>query len=294
MSPGADLLLALAVLSETPHPSHRVVSDALDLGALPEAPEFTHVLGFQAVPYAAVYLGPEGMLGGEAADRIAGFWRAVGQVPPAEPDHLAALLGLYAALAEAEAAETDPARAALRRRARGVLLWEHLLSWVPAFARAVEGAGSAYYADWAALLVEVLLAEAADLEPAETTPRHFAEAPGLPEHIDGARDLAQALLSPVRSGIVLTRGDLADCARENALGLRVGERAFILASMLEQDASAVLDWLAARADRWAERHRQDVPMLGPVAAFWADRAEATAAACRARQTAVQEVLADVI
>ena len=36
------------------------------------------------------------MLGGEARDRIAGFWRALGLVPPPEPDHLAVMLGLYA------------------------------------------------------------------------------------------------------------------------------------------------------------------------------------------------------
>jgi sulfite exporter TauE/SafE len=36
------------------------------------------------------------MLGGAARERVAGFWRAVGLVPPPEPDHLAALLGLAA------------------------------------------------------------------------------------------------------------------------------------------------------------------------------------------------------
>ena len=200
------------------------------------------------MPYAAVYLGPEGMLGGEAAATVAGFWRAVGQVPPAEPDHLAALLGLYAALADAEADEVDPARRLLRRRARSVLLWEHLLSWVPVFARAVGRAGSAFYAGWAALLVEVLLAEAAALDPPDTVPTHLRDAPGLPERVDHVRDLAQALLTPVRSGIVLTRGDLARGARERDLGLRVGERAFVLASMLEQDATATLQWVATEAD----------------------------------------------
>jgi len=293
-SGASDLLLALAVLSETPHPSHRAVAGALDLGALPEPAEYTQVLGMSVLPFASIYLGPEGMLGGEAADRVAGFWRAVGQTTPADADHLASLLGLYAALADAEAAEVDPARAALRRRARATLLWEHLLSWVPVFARAVEASGSAFYADWAALLVEALLGEAAELDPVEDLPRHLAEAPGLPDEIDGARDLARSLLTPVRSGVVLTRHDLARGARGLRLGMRVGERAFILASMLEQDAPATLDWFAAEAGRWADRHRQDAAMLGSVSSFWASRAEDTAAACRARQTTLQEVLADVV
>jgi TorA maturation chaperone TorD len=291
---GSEVLLALAVLCETPHPAHARVGAALELGALPDAAEYTHVFGLSVVPYAAVYLGPEGMLGGEAADRVAGFWRAVGHVPPAEPDHLAALLGLYAGLADAEAAEADPARVVLRRRARSVLLWEHLLSWVPGYAQAVAGAGSAFYADWAALLIEALVAETSTVPPPDTLSQHLREAPGLPDEIESARALAQALLTPVRSGFVLTRRDLARAAREQDLGLRVGERAFVLASMLEQDAAATLDWLAIEADRWAERHRHDLTILGPVAAFWADRAETTAAACRARQTALLEVLAHVV
>lgn len=45
--------------------------------------------------YASVYLGPDGALGGEGTDRAAGFWRAIGITPPAEPDHLTALLSLY-------------------------------------------------------------------------------------------------------------------------------------------------------------------------------------------------------
>ncbi|HAC46500.1 MAG TPA: hypothetical protein DCF65_10605, partial [Chloroflexi bacterium] len=85
----------------------------------------------QLWPYASIYVGAEGKLGGEARDRVAGFWRALHLTPPAEPDHLAALLGLYATLADMEAAEQDPARRQLRRSSRQALLWEHLLSWLP-------------------------------------------------------------------------------------------------------------------------------------------------------------------
>jgi hypothetical protein len=292
-TPAGEVLLALAVLAEGPHPAQQRVSTALDLGPVPSAAEHTNVFGMQVVPYAAVYLGPEGMLGGEAADRIAGFWRAVGHVPPAEPDHLTALLGLYVGLADAEADEPDPARAALRRRARSVLLWEHLLTWVPVFARAVAGAGSRYHADWAALLSEALAAEAAQVDAPEQPSSHLRLAPGLPDDVDGARALAQALLTPVRSGVVLTRRDLARGARAAGLGLRIGERAFMLAAMLEQDAEATLEWVAAEAERWTERHRHDLPLLGPVAAFWADRAASTAGACRSRRSTLQEVLAHV-
>jgi TorA maturation chaperone TorD len=289
----AEVLRALAVLCETPHPSHPAVAAALDLGAPPSAAEHTQVFGLGAVPYASVYLGAEGMLGGEAGDRVAGFWRALGYAPPADADHLAALLGLLATLGEAEADEPDPARAALRGRARSVLLWEHLLSWVPAFARAVARAGSPFYAGWAALLVEVLIAEAAAVPEPDGLPVALAAAPGLPADVESVRALAASLLTPVRTGIVLTRSDLARGARDTGLGLRIGERAFVLASMLEQDPVATLDWVAQRADTWASEHAHDEASLGPVARFWAERAATTAATCRERRDSTEEVLTDV-
>ncbi len=289
----SEVFRALGVLCETPHPSHATLAAALDLGTPPPAAEHTQVFTLGTVPYAAVYLGQEGMLGGDAADRVAGFWRALGYVPPAEADHLAALLGLLATLGEAEAAELDPARAALLGRARAVLLWEHLLTWVPTFARAVAASGSAFYTDWAALLVEALVAESATVDAPETLPVAITSAPGLPADAETVRDLAGALLTPVRSGLVLTRGELARAARDLGLGLRIGERSYVLASMLEQDAVATLDWVAHRADDWAAHHTRDAETLGPVARFWAERATTTATTCRARRDSTEEVLSDV-
>lgn len=291
--PGTEVFRALAVLCESPHPSHAALATALDLGVPPPAAEHTQVFTFGAVPYAAVYLGAEGMLGGDAADRVAGFWRALGYVPPAEADHLAALLGLLATLSEAEQAEPDPARAALLGRARAVLLWEHLLTWVPTFARAVAASGSPFYTDWAALLVEVLVAESAAVDPPTALPAALASAPGLPEDVDSVRDLAAALLTPVRSGLVLTRTELARATRDLGLGLRIGERSYVLASMLEQDAVATLDWVAHRADDWAAHHTRDAETLGAPARFWAERATTTAITCRARRDSTEEVLSDV-
>ena len=86
-----ELFRALAVLAEPPRAETAHLAVALELGAVPEASEYTDLFVFQLYPYASVYLGAEGMLGGEARDRIAGFWRALGQVPPAEPDHLAVM-----------------------------------------------------------------------------------------------------------------------------------------------------------------------------------------------------------
>src|SRR5262249_55202817 len=63
----------------------------------------------------------------------------------------------------------------------------------------------------------------------------------------GAGAFVSGLLAPVRSGIVLTRADLARAARDLGLGLRMGERRFILETLLAQDAGPMLVWLAGAA-----------------------------------------------
>jgi hypothetical protein len=80
--------------------------------------------------------------------------------------------------------------------------------------------------------------------------------------------------------MLITRPALLHGAREVGVGVRVGERAFMLGSMLEQDATGTVRWLAREADRWVEHHRADEPAFGPVAAFWRTRAEASRDALR--------------
>src|SRR6266511_1409225 len=229
-----ELLRALGVLCEPPEAAHVAVAEALRLPGRIDAADHTELFGFQLVPYASVYLGADGMLGGEAADRVAGFWRALHLTPPPEPDHLAALLGLYATLGEAEDGERDPARQALWRQARRALLWEHLLTWAVAYARAVASAAPPFHAAWAELLQRTLLAEAADLEPPATPPLHLRDIPGLPEPGEDAGTLIGALLAPVRSGLILTRLDLSRAAGSLGIGLRMGERAVSFCLKLAQ------------------------------------------------------------
>src|SRR3954466_872500 len=120
-----EILRALAVLVEpTGRAGAARVAAALGLGELPDASAYTELFVFQLYPYASVYLGAEGMIGGEARDRVAGFWRALGEMPPAEPDHLSVMLALYARLVELEAEERDDKRRESWHSARKAFLWE--------------------------------------------------------------------------------------------------------------------------------------------------------------------------
>jgi TorA maturation chaperone TorD len=270
-----ELFRALGALSEPPSPELQKIADALGLGTLPAPAVHSDLFLFQLYPYASVYLGAEGMLGGEARDRIAGFWRALDEIPPAESDHLAVMLALHARIGESEAA-AGPHRSAAWRHARRAHLWEHLLSWLPGFLEKLGELADPFYARWGTLLNETLREEAERLGGPERLPLHLREAPGLadPEN-DGLEPFLQSLLTPVRSGMILTRADLARAADQLGLGLRLGERRWVLRALFEQAAVPVLQWLAGEASRWARRHTPELHLAAAPAAFWHSRAEAT-------------------
>jgi hypothetical protein len=144
----AELFRVLGAVAGEPADA-RTACAALGL-PVPGDAEHTEVFVLNCPPYAAVYLGAEGGLGGEAADRAAGFWRAIGMPPPAEPDHLTALLSLYARLGGAAIGPLAPATAAALTRAWQALFWEHLWPWLPGYLDAVDDLGTPALAPWAA------------------------------------------------------------------------------------------------------------------------------------------------
>lgn len=293
MTTQAEVFRALGTLAEPPDPRHAAIGAALGLDGEPAPGDYADAFLFGAYPYASVYLGPEGMLGGEARDRVAGFWRALGSTPPSEPDHVASLLGLYAALVEDEARlrdAGDPAAATLRRETRRALLWEHLLSWLMPYLAKVTQLAAPYYAEWARLLAEVLADEARAVGRQESLPLHLRAAPGLPELDAPGAEWLSAVLAPVRSGVIVSSWDLRRAAAALGLGIRVGERAFVLRSLLEQDARRTVGWLADEAARAARSHAESEPLLGAVAAFWRQRAETCEVALRSAQPAEREVV----
>lgn len=272
-----DLLRSLAVLTEPSNPTQRRIADLLDL-PLADSAEHTRVFTLELHPYASVYLGPEGMLGGVARDRIAGFLRILGLTCPPEPDHLGVLLGAYASMLERGSDAGDRRVRAAWQHAAETMLSEHLLSWLPLYLSRFETSGADQHRSWAELLDKVLQTEL------ERTPSvgsvlspHLAEAPALPDpRADATSPFLNALLAPARSGIIVLQSDFRRLGHEVGLGLRMGERRFILGSLLNQQPNSVLTWLAQYATRCAETWN-DHWAAGTVAGqWWRERASSTA------------------
>jgi hypothetical protein len=221
------------------------------------------------------------MIGGEASERISGFWRAVGRDTPPEPDHLASLLALYVALADEAAGMSDTddgnARAALVLRSQRALLEEHVAPWIFAYLDRVSELGGPHHRAWAEMLSDALFLEVARDGPMSRPSSHLDAAPELSDpRKDGATPFLSGLIAPARTGVLLTRADLGRIAAGLGLGLRAGERRYALEHLVAQDARGVLEALAGEADRQAAAHERRVDALGAPAALLARRARTTA------------------
>jgi len=248
----SELVRVLGAIALSPPPSADVLCDAAGLPRISRA-EHTAAFVLAAPPFASIHLGAEGKLGGEALDRVQGFWRALGQTPPGQADHLGVLLMSYAGLREA--APGVPAAA----RAAESLFHEHIWSFAPGYLTSVSTLGAGPVTAWADLALWVLRAEQETLAaPAGrlALPLALREAPA-PLAVTASFDaVLDAAVTPVCSGIVLTQPELAAGAAELGVGYRRGERRYALRAMIEQDKAATLRWLDDLAGRWAARHAQ--------------------------------------
>jgi hypothetical protein len=222
------------------------------------------------------------MMGGVARDRVAGFWRALSLDTPTEPDHLTVMLALYASLVERETAAGDLVSRRAWRNARKAYLWEHLLTWLPPYLFRMQEIGPEFYRRWAALTREVLFAEAETVGAPERQSLHFREAPSLPSvEALALDDIVSWALTPIRGGMIVLRHDLLAAGCRLGLGVRNGERRFVLRELLKENAVEVFGWLTTTAKEWSTRHRQySLPLISD---WWADRAQATVTALHTLQ-----------
>jgi hypothetical protein len=110
----------------------------------------------------------------------------------------------------------------------------------------------------------------------EALPLHLRAVASLNPQEATSEDVSQAVLAPLRCGMIVTRTDLARAARQTGLGLRAGERRFALDALLAQDAPAMFRWFQDEALTWVRRHQNRAAWLPAIAGDWAIRAQRTA------------------
>ena len=273
-----ELYRALAALCERPTADLQPVAISLEVGSIPPIAEHTEIFSLQLRPYASIYLSNDGRLGGEARDRIAGFWRVLGLEPPRECDHLAVLLAFYAALWSRE--QEAPLSSSSRERCahlRTTFLHEHLLSWLHPFLLKIDSFESGFYCRWAALLAAALQEDANQSETPRELSLHLRSTSPLPAATDLDRESLVALLTtPARSGLLLTRADLTSAARHLGIAGRIGERVFMLEAMLSQEPRSVLAWFSDYLRQDLE-NQQAQRAWGKMMSEWTTRLQATLA-----------------
>jgi TorA maturation chaperone TorD len=271
-----------------PAAEHAPLIRLLDLGEAPTVAEHSDLFLFQLYPYASVYLNGNGMLGGDAEDRVVGFLRALGLKAAPEPDHLTSLLAVYAGLSERVEAVAGTPGEEIWKRAQRTFLYEHLLSWLPVYLLRLQQIASPFYRRWGELLTLALSTASAAVEPPPeqplSLPPPLRQVPAMADPRQaGSEAFSEALLAPLSSGLILVRDDLLRCARDCGVGARAGERRYVLKALLGQEPARVIAWLAEEAESWGKHIDEflvDSMAPGQVKTFWRQRALDTAGLLR--------------
>lgn len=225
-------------------------------------------------PFASIYLSGDGNIGGEPRSVIAGFYRALSQPIPSDPDHLSNLLSLLAGIlnAQAESAGTQsPEKAESVNRAKLVILSDHILSWLPAYLLRANEVFPSALENWVAVTMDLLavlsneiLNDIGQADPAVS--------------FDIARNdvdqIVSFVTSPGRSGIIVTQSDIEEISRALDLPLRVGRKRFILEDLFAISSRDVLGEFHSLAIRQCQLFESNVSQF-PSLRNWIDRASQT-------------------
>jgi len=270
-----------------------VVPDPFDADAA--AADHYDLFGLNVFPYASFFLDASGRLGGPVTDLVRHQLQRVHLAPENEvegADHLGHELAYLALLAGAEAdARADDNRAEVERmqHLQRQFLDRHLLWWLPPFVRATAQHGHPFYTALAELMWELVIDHRAALggSPAGALTPEPDDLPNdlLDDESTGLKDIARFIMTPVWSGIVLSRDDVARLGRAERLPRGFGDRTQMLTNLLRSASEydgldAVLEQLGRQIGAWRGHYRSvaaDGNPLRAVAAFWQARLDTTEA-----------------
>lgn len=250
------------------------------------ASDHFHQLGMNVTPNASMYLDEEAMLGGATAAWVFEIYSREDFTQPAQAegvDHVGNELAFLSFLLEADHQRIGAsARLASERAAVAAqFLDEHLLIWLPLFVYALQRQGHSFYTAAAETLLREVLACAASLPGLRRPVLPEVELPAedlLTDPDTHIRDIARFLLTPIYSGILLTRDDIARFGRSTRLPRGFGDRLQILRNLIHSAADyemvgGVLELLEAELEIWMAYYHElgQTDYMQGVASFWAQR-----------------------
>ncbi len=243
-------------------------------------------------PHESIFLGVDGLVGGEIAAVAAaelqrlGYYRASAT---AEADHLGHVLGGLALLQAREAMVRGAGQPVLAQQSQTVqrqFLSERLLRWLSPCVIAMRSAGHLFYAALADLTLALVGDHLQDLGPGLAADADWS-LPTRPDILGDERtalpDIAAYLLTPAYVGLVLTPATIRDLGRRLALPRGFGGRSQLLTNILRAAAQydqfgLVLTALGELATDWESGYRAirtDWPLLTPFVRPWEERAAGT-------------------
>lgn len=192
-------------------------------------------------PYETIFLGDDGLLGGNISERVAAFYQRIGfhSNNSDNTDHLSTELSAmaYLCFAELDAIEDQvPHQAERLRQLQRRFLDEHLLRWLPAFVIAVEQQGKSVYTDVVRQSFELVCTHRTQLGDDLMAADEVFSLPQAPDLLanekTSLRDIAHYLLTPAYTGFFVSFSDIKRLGTKFRAPHGFGKRHLMLTNLL--------------------------------------------------------------
>ncbi len=253
--------LAGALTRWTPEPLDSRTPATPDLDEA--AADYQHVFGFNVFAFQSAFLDPTAQPGSVQTERVSDAYLDAGfpLVKTGESaDHVGVELNFLGFLSRMEAEHTGRDVERARQIAR-TFLDEHLLGWLTPLTVAIERQSHPFFDALAALTREVVCDHRRALGDPVDTSFALADAPDILDNPKtGLRDIARYLLTPVHSGLYLSRDDIRALSHAGELPAGFGARRTMLNNLLRSAAdydgmADVVAGLRALIDQMRQAHR---------------------------------------
>jgi putative dimethyl sulfoxide reductase chaperone len=264
------------------------------------ASDHYHLFHFNVFPYQSMFLDPEGSLGGLHSEQVLSCYRQAGfKIFPTStggehaggesPDHIGLELAFTGHITRMEASALQiPGADVQRIRKLQLDFFElHLLPWLPILVQVISLQGNLLYHSLAQLTQELVFEHYSELfDKVEVRQEAFALPPSpaiLEDEKNGLGEIAAFLLTPVHSGIYLSRDDIARLGRRLKLPRGFGSRKLMLTNLLRsaveyEQLPALIDDLKTLLGSWSNFYRyhlENRTIWNSFAGSWVEKIEGT-------------------